>query len=324
MRDRDTAFLAVDVTGTALDPNAPRRISRLLETLSGMPLIGIQQRTIAGDGGVLEFAEVNGAFEALQMLVREWAAASKKPEVSPLLLGLRAAVHQGAPGSRSYAHVEELLRCCSTNAGVFSAPAFACLGGTGTPSRALFERRWTGTRYGLEWGHSWPTEVYGFELSALLEEPQYLVRLEPKTKLIARLASHPGELHMLSPRRFEEVVAELFADTGYDVELTGQTRDNGIDIVAVGLRDGLELPGKFLVQCKRYRPGHKVGISVVHELLGVGAEEPNTGLVIATTSFFTGPALKCASRETVKWRLHLKDYDAICDWLGKYSKKHGV
>ncbi len=135
------------------------------------------------------------------------------------------------------------------------------------------------------------------------------------------LASQPDELFRLPPRRFEEILAELLSDVGYSVELTKQTRDDGIDIVAIGRSTALGLDERYLVQCKRNAPDNHVGVSVVRELLGVGIHEPNTGLIIATTSVFSGPARKMAAIDTIRWRLHLRDYDDVIAWLRRYASK---
>ena len=44
--------------------------------------------------------------------------------------------------------------------------------------------------------------------------------------------THPELMRNLSPRKFEELVAELFSDMGYEVVLTPATRDGGFDFKA--------------------------------------------------------------------------------------------
>ena len=125
------------------------------------------------------------------------------------------------------------------------------------------------------------------------------------------LAKNPAELHSLDWRRFEEVVAELLADHGYDVTLVPQGRDTGVDIFAARK---VEL-GSFLylVQCKKYDPGHRVGLQVVDRLYGRVAADQATAGVVATTSHFTKYAKDFA--ETVAFQMSLKDFDSLCDWL---------
>ena len=50
-------------------------------------------------------------------------------------------------------------------------------------------------------------------------------------KLITSLKQKPSNLRNLSPREFEELLADILRDLGWDVELTKQTRDGGADIL---------------------------------------------------------------------------------------------
>ncbi len=99
-------------------------------------------------------------------------------------------------------------------------------------------------------------------------------------ELIAYLAANPRALRELNPRRFEEVVAELFRKRGFAVELTPRTRDGGRDVLAVQ-SDTL---GKslYLIECKRYAPSRKVGVEVVRGLYGVLQADRATKGVIVT------------------------------------------
>ena len=74
----------------------------------------------------------------------------------------------------------------------------------------------------------------------------------------------------LSPRQFEEFIAEIRNRFGCEVERTKQTRDGGRDIIAV---KRAEANCRFLIECKRYDPKNKVGVSIVRELYGVKIHE---------------------------------------------------
>ena len=105
--------------------------------------------------------------------------------------------------------------------------------------------------------------------------------------MLNELRKNPTDLYKLSPRRFEELIAEVLMRKGYSVELTPVTRDGGKDIY-VARKDDL---GSFLylVECKHYEPTHKVGVSVIRDLYGVLSKEKATyGIVV--TSDFTKPA----------------------------------
>ena len=128
-----------------------------------------------------------------------------------------------------------------------------------------------------------------------------------------------GRWDQINPRTFEEIVAELFEGFGYVVELTKRTRDGGRDVVAI--RHTTIKDDKYLIECKHWED--KVGVGVVRELLGVGVAEPNSGLILASTSGFTTDARVLADREQVRWILSLKDRDDIDAWVEEYARKRG-
>jgi len=58
-------------------------------------------------------------------------------------------------------------------------------------------------------------------------------------------------------------------------------------------------------------------------LLGVGVAEPNSGLILASTSGFTNDARILAEREQVRWILALKDRNDIDAWVEEYARQRG-
>ena len=129
--------------------------------------------------------------------------------------------------------------------------------------------------------------------------------------LIKKLASDPRLVYSLTPRQFEEVVAELLGSRGYDITLTPASRDGGVDIYAAKQSElGSFL---YLVECKKYAPENKVGVGLIRELLGVVAQRRATAGILATTSFFTAGAQEF--QRDVKWQLSLKDYADVEAWL---------
>jgi restriction system protein len=115
----------------------------------------------------------------------------------------------------------------------------------------------------------------------------------------------------LAPRRFEELVAELFRDKGYDVELTPPSKDGGIDIIAVSRSDvGSAMT---LIECKRYAESNRVGVDIVRGLYGVVEEQKASRGQIVTTSYFTKGAK--AFRDKVPYRLGLADFDLLSAFL---------
>jgi HJR/Mrr/RecB family endonuclease len=131
------------------------------------------------------------------------------------------------------------------------------------------------------------------------------------SKLIKMLAEHPENIYSLSPRKFEELVAELLAREGLRVELTPETHDGGRDILAfMNTAVGEHL---FLVECKRYSPDRPVDVALVRNLYGVVEAERATAGLLVTSSYFTKPAI--AFQGFLKTRLSLKDYRKLVNWI---------
>jgi HJR/Mrr/RecB family endonuclease len=146
------------------------------------------------------------------------------------------------------------------------------------------------------------------------EVPVQLV--DVSSKLIKQLAANPRQLYLLQPRKFEELVAELLHDMGSDVQLTPESKDGGRDVLA-----SINTPfGKLLliVECKRYAEHRKVGAAIVERFLWTVDRRDRASLgILATTSSFTHDARLLESSN--KWRLGLRDYDHLVEWLSRYG-----
>jgi restriction system protein len=122
--------------------------------------------------------------------------------------------------------------------------------------------------------------------------------------LIARLAAEPSLMYELRPRQLEEVVADLYEKQGFEVELTQETRDEGVDLYVVRRTPF----GRLLtvVDTKRHRVDRPVGVGIVRTLYGVVEAKRASAGVVATTSFFTADARRF--QEELPFRLGLQDY----------------
>ena len=136
-------------------------------------------------------------------------------------------------------------------------------------------------------------------------------------ELIRLLQQQPELSRSLPSRKFEEIVAELLSGMGYEVTLSPQTRDGGLDVYAAA-KTGL---GTFLylVECKRYAPTKKVGVGILRALNGVIDPYRANKAAIVTTSFFTKDALNFHS--TQEHRIDLHDYVVLQKWLNDFSDK---
>lgn len=144
------------------------------------------------------------------------------------------------------------------------------------------------------------------------------VELVTDPRIIQYLADHPDDLHDLTPRQFEELIAELLRDMGYEAKLGPRGRDGGIDVYAErALETGPEL---VFVQCKRYREDNKVAQSVVKQLFAdVTTKGASRGLIV-TTSSFTGPALGLINEQ--RYRLSGADRPKVEEWLREVRAEH--
>lgn len=132
-------------------------------------------------------------------------------------------------------------------------------------------------------------------------------------KIISDLSRNPTEVRSLSPRKFEELVAELLTREGYDIELTPITRDGGRDILAYQetiLGDFL-----FLIECKQ--SANPINVGIVRSLFGVlEAERANAGILV-TTSRFTRDAEKFA--QSLEFKLKLRDFKDLSTWIFSHT-----
>lgn len=162
-------------------------------------------------------------------------------------------------------------------------------------------------------------DIYSLSVSAAtpkqiikIVQPQIIVATD---SLIRKLQKVPTDLYKISPRQFEEIVADLLSDMGCDVELTKQTRDGGKDILAYMNTD----LGRFLclVEAKRHRRDRPVGIGIVKTLLGTLYDHQATSAMLVTTSRFSDDAKELQNRH--KYKLSLRDYADVVEWIKKYK-----
>ncbi len=130
-------------------------------------------------------------------------------------------------------------------------------------------------------------------------------------ELTAYILNNPKAMHNISPRKFEELVAYIMEKQGYEVTLTQQSRDGGIDIFALK-NEGF---GNILtiVDCKKYSENNPVGVAAVRGMYGTLQVENASHGMLATTSRFTSGANKLA--QDYKYQLSLKDHADILQWI---------
>jgi len=118
-----------------------------------------------------------------------------------------------------------------------------------------------------------------------------------------------GTLADISPREMELLVERLYRAMGYSARATPQSRDGGVDVVA--LRDTASGREKLAIQCK-HQAG-TVGREVLQKLLGVIAADPSFSAgVVVTSAEFSGDAKQFAQQNG---RLRLVDKNTLARLL---------
>jgi restriction endonuclease Mrr len=152
----------------------------------------------------------------------------------------------------------------------------------------------------------------------LIEEPEFRIQVATLAERLAlALPSDPAALKSITPRQFEELIAEIMERDGYRVELTKQMRDGGIDIKAYSS----DKYGSFLtiVDRKHYlNSGRLIGIEIVKTMWATLDLEKASRAMIATTSTFTSGAKDFGRK--FEFRMSLKDHDAICEWIKRSAR----
>lgn len=159
------------------------------------------------------------------------------------------------------------------------------------------------------------------QLESSEEPPHRLVEAVDilSVQLIDYLKRHPHELYGIPPNIFEEVVGEVLASYGWQVDLTPKSKDGGYDIFAISPTTAPETEASWIIECKRYAPHRPVGVDIVRALYGsnlLNRGDQGAGMkMLATTSYFTAGA---KAFKASRYDLALRDYEGILDWLNTY------
>lgn len=149
-----------------------------------------------------------------------------------------------------------------------------------------------------------------------------LVRLESVDFLPLRVLDHiyraPKLIHQLTPRQFEQLVAEILEELGFQgVELTPRSGDKGRDVVASKHVNGV--PILFAFECKKQKPQRKVGVGVARALLGTlnqSTTRANVGVLVTTSTFTRGAQNFFLTEAQVKGR----DFRGVVEWLEEIER----
>jgi len=103
---------------------------------------------------------------------------------------------------------------------------------------------------------------------------------------------HQRDLTALPPREFELLISKLYANLGYQTELTPLSGDDGIDVKA--MKDGK----LTIIQAKQSK--HPVGSPVIQTLYGSMAHVLADKAICVSTSGFTTEAARFAGSKNIE------------------------
>ncbi len=125
---------------------------------------------------------------------------------------------------------------------------------------------------------------------------------------------HPRQIFLnLSPIDFEKLVASLYKTMKYEIKLTKQSYDGGIDIYAEKTATGSK--EKVVIQCKNYTS--TISVIEVRNLLGVVTHNKSTKGVLVTSSEFSPAAIKLANENPSIELINHKDLSKL------FNEHHG-
>lgn len=146
------------------------------------------------------------------------------------------------------------------------------------------------------------------------------------THLLHHISGHVSDINTISPRRFEELVAQVYRDLAYSVRLTQQSRDGGYDLVLLE-RTGYDQgrgDSQIIVECKRYAQDRNITVGIVRQLLGVQLELGVKRAKIVASTRFSQPAIQSAQKVSnghSGYELELVDIQRLAEMLRVYSNR---
>jgi HJR/Mrr/RecB family endonuclease len=138
-------------------------------------------------------------------------------------------------------------------------------------------------------------------------------------RLLSKILSNPSDVRNITPRQFEEFIAELLSELGFNnVILTPRSGDGGKDVIASHSVQGIPLT--FYFECKKHAEGNKIQLDTMRSLLGVVAHDSrkvNKGILVTTSTFTKG----CKEFILAESRVDGKDYNGVLGWVDELRKE---
>jgi restriction system protein len=147
----------------------------------------------------------------------------------------------------------------------------------------------------------------------------------PLLRIITMISNDPARMFEIDPRKWEEIVAASYAESGLfdEVTLTPRSGDGGRDVIAVKNGYGSV---RLIESVKRYRPGNEVTAEQVQALLGVLHSDPKASKGIVSTTWEFAPRIRDnpAITQFLPTRLELVNGAALIVRFKEYTKGRGT
>lgn len=159
----------------------------------------------------------------------------------------------------------------------------------------------------------------------LTEEIEKVIQISPE--LIKHLKERTDDLEKVNEEIFEQLVAELLAQQGFeDVQLVGRNPNTSADIFATQTIKPSGVKLRLFVEVKRWKD--KVGIEVINNVFGAMMLEQlifgcNTLMIVSLGGF---KKIRKISPEDLELRsIYLKDKNDLIRWIDDYiPNKNGL
>ncbi len=130
------------------------------------------------------------------------------------------------------------------------------------------------------------------------------------------------KLQRIDPYQFEQLVADVWEYRGWTTEVTTQSKDGGIDIIA---RKELPFRQKQYIQAKRRSPHNKISAPKIREYASLNQKnDPDRDQVDSVILVTTGELTDQAKSEAAEFNLKIVDGDTLSRMIAGWNLKNIV
>jgi HJR/Mrr/RecB family endonuclease len=157
-------------------------------------------------------------------------------------------------------------------------------------------------------------EIEDKKIKEKIKEDAQKLKSEEEEKLLYHKYKQMKYVLTLSPKDFEDYIAQLYQKLGYNVTQTPYTNDKGKDAILFKNNQ------KFLVECKKYDKTKSIGRPMLQKFYAAMVEEESTvGFFIATCNF-TSSAIEYGK----KFNIELIDIEKLTDLINEAYPENSV